>query len=293
MRGRNQALVLAVLLCAIGTLTVSRLAGAPAQQEDLWAEARAAGMQDVTFPSGSLKLHGAIYKPSGAGPFPAVLYNHGSGPNANRDMPELGKLFTARGYVLFIPHRRGHGRSADQGVLITNTLTEERKTRGVESWSRLLVKAHETEQLDDQVAAFAWLKQQPFVDVRRMAIAGCSFGGIQTVLAAERSLGARAGVDFAGAAMTWADSPHMQARLKAAVRSATIPLYFLQAENDYDTAPSRELAAEAERAKKPHLMKIFPPFGKTNEEGHGGFCRQAGAVWGESVFAFLDAHMPR
>jgi dienelactone hydrolase len=293
MRVRNQALTLAVFLGAIGAITNSRLAAQQAEQQDLWAEARAAGMQDVMFPSGSLKLHGAIYRPSGPGPFPAVLYNHGSGPNANRDMPDLGKMFTARGYVLFIPHRRGHGRSADQGALITTVLAEERKTRGVDSWSRLLVKAHETEQLDDQVAAFTWLKQQPFVDARRMAIAGCSFGGIQTVLAAERNLGARAGVDFAGAAMTWADSPHMQARLKAAVRNATIPLYFLQAENDYDTSPSRELAAEAQRAKKPHLMRIFPPFGTTNEEGHGGFCRQAGAVWGDSVFGFLEAYMPR
>ena len=97
MKARNQALALAVLLCAIGALTDSRLAGAPSQQGDLWAEARAAGMQDVTFPSGALKLHGAIYKPAGAGPFPAVLYNHGSGPHANRDMPDLGKLFVGRG----------------------------------------------------------------------------------------------------------------------------------------------------------------------------------------------------
>ena len=34
----------------------------------------------VSFPSGSLTLHGALYKPEGTGPFPAVVYNHGSAP---------------------------------------------------------------------------------------------------------------------------------------------------------------------------------------------------------------------
>ena len=32
----------------------------------------------VTFPSGEITLHGVLYKPEGAGPFPAVVYNHGS-----------------------------------------------------------------------------------------------------------------------------------------------------------------------------------------------------------------------
>ena len=34
----------------------------------------------VTFPSGALRLHGVVYRPKGKGPFPAVVYNHGSAP---------------------------------------------------------------------------------------------------------------------------------------------------------------------------------------------------------------------
>ena len=34
----------------------------------------------VQFPSSGLTLHGWIYKPTGAGPFPAVVWNHGSEP---------------------------------------------------------------------------------------------------------------------------------------------------------------------------------------------------------------------
>lgn len=32
----------------------------------------------VAFPSGAITLHGVLYKPEGTGPFPAVVYNHGS-----------------------------------------------------------------------------------------------------------------------------------------------------------------------------------------------------------------------
>ena len=42
--------------------------------------AAAAPSEEVAFPSGSLQLHGFIRAPEGKGPFPAILYNHGSEP---------------------------------------------------------------------------------------------------------------------------------------------------------------------------------------------------------------------
>ena len=39
-----------------------------------------AATETVTFPSGEITLHGVLYKPEGTGPFPAVIYNHGSAP---------------------------------------------------------------------------------------------------------------------------------------------------------------------------------------------------------------------
>ena len=38
----------------------------------------AAAPEEVTFASNGFELHGFIYRPEGQGPFPAVLYNHGS-----------------------------------------------------------------------------------------------------------------------------------------------------------------------------------------------------------------------
>jgi dipeptidyl aminopeptidase/acylaminoacyl peptidase len=61
-----------------------------------------------------MTLQGWIYKPAGKGPFPAVLYNHGS-DKAPGWFPTLGKYWTSKGYVFFVPHRRGHGRSPGSG----------------------------------------------------------------------------------------------------------------------------------------------------------------------------------
>ena len=79
----------------------------------------------------------------------------------------------------------------------------------------------------------------------------------------------------------------------SAVRKATIPVLFIQAENDYDLGPSRTLAGELEQLGKPYKMLIFPPYGNTHAEGHGVFCSQATNVWGPAVTSFLDASMKK
>jgi len=60
-----------------------------------------------------------------------------------------------------------------------------------------MVQLLETDHLDDQLAALEWLRKQPFVDQRRIAVAGNSFGGIETILRAERE-GYCAAIDSAG-----------------------------------------------------------------------------------------------
>jgi Xaa-Pro aminopeptidase/dienelactone hydrolase len=250
---------------------------------------RARFAEVVAFPSGGLTLRGVIWKPEGKGPFPAMVYNHGSEAWPT-DLHEIGPLYIKHGYVLFGPMRRGQGRSVGVAPYMGSQLLAERAANGDAAWGRLMVKLHETEQLDDQLAGIDYLKSLPFVDPNRMAVSGVSFGGIQTVLAAERGRGIRAAVDFAGAAMTWADSPEIRDRLLAAVRNANVPIYFIQAENDYNLGPSRTLAAEMVRLGKPHRMKIYPPFGVTRQEGHGLGLR-GGPIWESDVFSFLDEHM--
>jgi carboxymethylenebutenolidase len=242
----------------------------------------AAQPEQVTFPSGKLTLHGFLYKPQGEGPFPAVLYNHGSEQNPG-SKPVLGEFFSSQGYVFFVPHRRGHGRSPHDSYV------ESLRAQGAGG----AIALHETH-LEDQLAALSYLKQLSHVDSRKIAVAGCSYGGIQAVLAveanAEQKLGLRAAIDFAGGAMSWR-SLSLRSRLVRAIRKADIPVLFIQAENDYDLGPSQTLAHELDLLGKPHKLLIFPPYGNTRVEGHGLFCSQATNVWGPAVSSFLDASM--
>jgi carboxymethylenebutenolidase len=237
---------------------------------------------EVTFPSGNLVLHGFIYKPEGKGPFPAVLWNHGSERRPGW-LPELAPIFFKQGYILFIPHRRGQGRSP--GEYIMDLLDRANQLGGPQSRSKKLVELME-QHLEDQLAALSYLKELPEVDPQRIAVAGCSFGGIQTVLMAERGLGLRAAVDFAGAAQNWNKAPELRERMLKAVRQAQMPILFMQAENDYDLAPSRDLAAAMEKSNKPHSSQIFPAFGKSHQDGHE-FCVRGAEIWAPRVFSFL------
>ena len=238
---------------------------------------------EVTFSSGSLVLHGFLYKPEGQGPFPAVLWNHGSERRPGW-LPEVSPLFLSHGYVFFIPHRRGHGRSP--GEYVMDLLDRANQSGGASARSRMLVELME-QHLQDQMVALAYLKGLPNVDPQRIAVAGCSFGGIQTVLMAEKGLGVRAAVDFAGAAQNWQHSQDLRARMTQAVQHSQMPVFFIQAKNDYDVSPSRDLAAAMEKSGKPHSLQIFPPFGKSNQDAHE-FCVHGGEIWAPQVFPFLE-----
>ncbi|SRR5579883_995282 len=241
--------------------------------------------EEVTFLSGKLVLHGFIHKPEGNGPFPAVVINHGS-----EQFPGLGQIiakpFVNKGYVVFFPHRRGQGRSSDQSEYIVDLIRREPEfTRG-----KKFVKLQETHQ-QDVIAALSYLKQLPYVNKNRIVMTGCSFGGIQTVLATQKHLGLQATIAFAPAAMTWSIYPELRSRLIQAVRNAIVPILLIQANNDYDLTPTKIMAQELEKAHKPHKLLIFPAFGKTHAEGHS-FCVRGEQIWGNEAFSFLASVMP-
>ena len=263
----------------IGSLALLLAAFLPANQN---ASGQTARPEEVTFPSGKLVLHGFVYKPEGSAPFPAVVYNHGSERKPGSRL-ELAQAFVSKGYVFFLPHRRSHGNSPSDAFV--DSLYDQ--------GARGIVALHEIH-LEDQLAALSYLKRLSYVDPNRIAVAGCSYGGIQTVLSveanAEQKLGLRAAVDFAGGAMSWR-SHSLRERMLRAVRQATIPIFFIQAQNDYDLSPSRTLAGELERLAKPHKLLIYPPFGATAREGHG-FCGARGAdIWGPEVLKFIETYL--
>jgi carboxymethylenebutenolidase len=85
----------------------------------------------VSFPSGSVTLGGTVYKPRGEGPFPAVVYNHGSAPGSVNDLAfeQLGPLFVQHGWVFFAPYRRGQGLSAAAGPYAVDEIAAATHTR--------------------------------------------------------------------------------------------------------------------------------------------------------------------
>ena len=95
---------------------------------------------------------------------------------------------------------------------------------------------------------------------------------------------------FAAAAGSWERSPELRERLRAAAEKTAAPIMLIQAANDYSTAPSYALADELERRHKPHLLKIYPPVGKTSDDGHN-FLYLGIPQWEHDVFGFLDEYL--
>ena len=83
--------MLAMLLVAVSTVCA---------QESLPANAKL-----VSFSWSGGTLHGFLYVPEGKGPFPAVLWNHGSERRPGWQ-PELASFYNSHGFVFFLPHRR-------------------------------------------------------------------------------------------------------------------------------------------------------------------------------------------
>jgi carboxymethylenebutenolidase len=261
--------------------------------------ARPVAPHTVTIPCGNLRLKAFLWRPVGNGPFPAVLFNHGSGTDAGHTAgmtmteaaEKLAPVFLKHGYAFLYLFRRGQGLSADQGLYMGNVLRREEAAKGAESSQHLQFVLLNTDHLDDVMEGLAFLKGVPGIDLRRLAVVGHSFGGQLTLLAIERDVAIRAAVAFDGAAHhSWERSAEVRERLFTAVRSAAAPVMLIQASNDYSTTPSRALADELERLHKPHVLKIYPPVGQTADDGHNAVYI-AIPVWEEDVFQFLDKYV--
>jgi dienelactone hydrolase len=239
--------------------------------------------EEVVFASDGRELHGFLWKPEGTGPFPAILWNHGSEKRPG-SQPVLAKFYTEHSYVFFVPHRRGQGRSPGDYIqdLVSQAPPGERARRMVE-----LQQA----EVDDVIGGLNYLKSRSFVDPSRIGVSGCSYGGIQTLLTGERDLGVKALVPFAPGAMSWEQNVPLQDLLVRAVDLAKAPVFLIQAENDYSLAPSRVLTKEANKKKKNFQSKVYSAFGSTHQDGHWGFCSSATDVWGADVLTFLDEQM--
>jgi dienelactone hydrolase len=246
----------------------------------------------VTFQSGGRSLVGFLYQPEGDGPWPALIWNHGSekDPAAGAQFDTVASVFVPAGYVVFAPERRGHGESPGDYVVDRVKLTFQ--MQGKEAANRQTVKLLESEQLDDQLAALAYVKRLPIVDPQRIVVAGCSYGGIQALLGAESGAGYKAAISISPGALMWDRNDNLRTRLVKAVSGTNIPVLLIQPPKDASLGPSHVLGAAAVRAGKPLTVKVYPATGPAREQEHcfGG----AGGmhVWADDAKAFFTANLP-
>ena len=250
--------------------------------------------ETVIVPSGTLTLRGLLWRPRGSGPFPAILFNHGSGntlENQTAQAERLGRLFSAHGYEFLYLFRRGSGLSADAGTSAIERMDRAFAEHGQEARNRLQLEMLEGDSLEDAIAGLTYLRKRLDVDKHRLVLVGHSYGASLTLLMAERESSLRAAVAFSGSAASWDHSPELRARLLEAVDRTSVPIFFIQAANDYSIAPASALSAEMKRLGKPFQVRIYPATGRNEDEGHD-FVDLGVDAWSADVFSFLNAHVP-
>jgi dipeptidyl aminopeptidase/acylaminoacyl peptidase len=107
-----------------------------------------------------------LYKPEGAGPFPAVIDVHG-GPTAQsrREFSAIRQYLVSKGYVVLVPNVRG---STGYG----------------KSYTRLDNHDLGGGPLQDVVACKGWMVEHANVDPKRVVVSGGSYGGYMALAAA-------------------------------------------------------------------------------------------------------------
>jgi carboxymethylenebutenolidase len=250
-------------LAACALLACIALAGSSS------APAAAFHKQRVTFANGSLSLVGYLYRPDGDGPFPTLIWNHGSEPDPGNapQFDSVAAIFVPAGYVVFAPVRRGHGDS--QGTYIQDAIHDVFQMSGSDAAERVMVELMETEQLSDQLAGLAFVKTRSDVDTNRLVVAGCSYGGIQTLLAAEQAVGFKAAFAISPGALSWNGHSLLHQRLVETVSRSLIPVRLIQPPKDASLEPARVLGAEARRlGKTSFTTKVYPATMPESQQGH-------------------------
>jgi len=260
-----------------------------------------AGPETVVVNNGPVTLHALLWRPQGKGPFPAILLNHGSGRTPEelkqlgpyeKQADVLGPTFARHGYVFLYLFRRGVGLSADQGTNAVDLMNAETAAHGPQGRNALQMKLLENGDMTDALAGLKFLRALPDVDNNRVAVIGHSFGGSLTVLLAEREPKLRAVIIFSGTGYSWDRSPELRERLFDAVAHIQAPMFFIHATNDYSLNSGKDMDARLAKLGKLHRLKIYPPIGKTVEDGHG-FLYLGVSIWEPDVFGFLDENMKR
>ena len=242
--------------------------------------------QELFYSSGNLRIQAYLYKPDGDGPFPVVIYNHGTRDGRERasfPFPHVGRMLTRAGYAVLVPERRGYGKS--DGDIWWQEVGQDQ--------SKVILRLQA--ETDDVLAGAEYLRTLPYVDKNRLAMMGWSFGGVVTMLATTRSTAFVAAVDQAGGALTWDGNSHMRGALIGAAEKSATPTLFMVAKNDRTTSSITTLADIFKKRNIPHQLVVYEPFTPSQAgraaPGHAIFSSQGASLWEHDVLEFLGRHL--
>lgn len=250
------------------------------------------GPDTVYVQSGDLTLKGLLWRPTGKGPFAAIIFCHGSytsddtihDPIKEASVP--GPVFARKEYIYLALFRRGVGLSKGQGLNSADLMESAFKKNGLAGRNKVQLEQLETAQMQDMLAGISYLRKRPDVDISRITIVGHSFGGSLALLVAEHEPGLSAVVVFSPAGYSWNLSPQLRDKLISASRNISAPIMIIHAQNDYTINPGYSLDSVLNQLQKPHLLEVYPSFGNSANEGHNLIFLNT-EIWERDVFKFL------
>jgi carboxymethylenebutenolidase len=293
---------LLVLMLSISCTSLAQRKASPVKEPTtagpLSVQPPTVGYDTFYYQNDGLKLEGYLYRPAGPGPFPLVIYNHGSRQDHEREekpMAFIADIFVPQGYAVLVPERRGYGKS--EGKTYSDATNGDRAQIMMDRFHR---------EASDVLAAFDYVKQNQglipgghphtvrdvgFIDFNRVALMGWSHGGVVSLLAASERHVFVGLVNQAGGSLTWNGSPTLQTELPAAGRLIKIPALCQDAENDATTDSVKKVGQAIKNSGEPETTIIYPPFTPTSDPsgtppGHLIFA-QGVSIWQQDVLDFL------
>lgn len=237
-----------------------------------------------------VELEVVIFKPFGPGPFPTVMFNHGStGDGSDPSLftittfsEPVAKFFTDRGWMVAFPQRRGRGQSDglyDEGFNASRTFY---------SCERSVTLAGAERALSDLDAAVDWLRSRSDVDTTRMLNAGASRGGLLALVHLARRpevyLGA---INFVGGWLGEGCGDYLEVNRTLFEAGAAFPddTLWLYANNDtfYSVAHSRSNFDAFTNAGGLGTFNLYTRAAGLN----GHFLTNDPSLWGAAVDAYL------
>lgn len=233
-------------------------------------------------------LAARVFRPSGSGPFPLVVINHGT-PVSIRDagserlgFTKAATWFAQQGFEAVVALRPGFGTS-DGPYLETSGPCDRRD---------YVSDGRETAAVEAAIVQTA--STLPGVDPRRIVVVGQSAGGFGVIaLADQPPPGVLGVISFAGG-RGGDDHEHICSGARSLVdaagafgRANRLPQVWLFASNDHFFAPpvAHAMFAAYQAGSGPRLTFVdLPPFG---DDGHRTLGRADPSVYAAPVLAFL------